>query len=270
MKHIYVHSSRAGERVLFLHQKLVLIITVTLSALILPASLYAFDFSLWDRILKQNTRKSTYTGIIYTGVDYAAICNSKEFVKLVADLEAFSPDTLQGRDEKMAFWINTYNIFAVNLVRENFPVRGIKDVGSIFSAVWKHQAGKIGGKPYSLDYIEHKLLRPMNEPGIHFAIVCASVSCPDLRTEAYQAASLQTKLKSQLNEFLDNTEKGMKMDPSTKTVYLSKIFDWYEKDFEQAGGILNFINRNRGNSQTIPTDYSVKYLPYNWDLNSIR
>ncbi|MBI3580484.1 MAG: DUF547 domain-containing protein [Nitrospinae bacterium] len=245
-------------------------LTAAVLALVFPSSARAFDFSAWDGILKQNTRRSVYQGVAYAGFDYAAILNSREFARLLADLEAFSPETLRGRDEKMAFWINAYNIFAVSLVLQNYPVKGIKDAGTLFTPVWKVRAGKVGGKPYTLDYIEHEILRPMGEPGVHFAIVCASVSCPDLRAEAYRPTNLADQLDSQLGEFLRNPGKGLRTEQGSRTAHLSKIFRWYEKDFDKAGGALNFINRRLGDSLAIPKEYAIKYMPYIWELNSVR
>ncbi len=233
----------------------------------LTASAYAFDFSGWDAILKKNTRPANYGGIEYTGFDYAALRGSREFDALFAGLDSFPPSELHGRDETLAFWINVYNIFAVKLVRDHYPVAGIKDVGSLFSPVWKKPAGKVGGKSYSLDDIEQGILRPMKEPGIHFAIVCASVSCPDLRPEAYTASALKDQLKSQAVLFLANGGKGLRIDRDKMTAHLSKIFGWYEKDFDASGGVIGFIN-SRGGS--IPPGYAAEYLPYNWDLNTVR
>jgi len=246
------------------------VVTALFLSVCLPTPLYAFDFSPWDAMLKKNTRPSNYAGIGYTGFDYAAILDSREFDKLVGSLESYLPEELRGREETLSFWINVYNIFAVKLVRDHFPVTGIKDVGSILSPVWKAPAGKIGGKMYSLHDIEHGILRPMNEPAIHFAIVCASVSCPDLRTEAYTASALRDQLKSQISRFLENKGKGMRLDREERTVHLSMIFDWYEKDFAGTGGIIGFLNSEWGGRRNVPPDYAIKYMPYNWDLNTVR
>ncbi len=246
------------------------VIAALLVLVFFSTPLYAFDFSAWDAILKKNTRPSHYAGIKYDGFDYAAVLNSREFDKLVAGLESFSPAELRGREETLAFWINVYNIFAVKLVCDYFPIEGIKDVGGIFSPAWIVPAGKVGGRVYTLRGIEHKILRPMNEPAIHFAIVCASVSCPDLRAEAYTASALSGQLRSQTIRFLENREKGMRVDREKKTVYLSMIFKWYEGDFKEAGGIIGFLNGERGGNRNIPPDYSIKYMDYNWDLNTVR
>lgn len=236
----------------------------------LPAPLFAFDFSSWDALLKKNTRPAHHRGVGYAGFDYSAVRGSSEFGRLVAALEAVSPDEVRGRDETLAFWINTYNIFAVKLVCDHFPVASIKDAGSVFFPVWAKPAGKVGGKSYSLDDIEQKILRPLNEPAIHFAIVCASVSCPDLRAEAYTASALKEQLKSQTARFLENSGKGMRVDRENKTVYLSMLFDWYEKDFKNTGGVIGFLNSGPGGGRNIPPDYAIQRLPYNWDLNTVR
>lgn len=236
----------------------------------LPAPLYAFDFRQWDVILKKNTRLAKHAGIVYTGFDYPAILNSNEFDKLVGALETFSPEKLQGKEEVLAFWINVYNIFAVKLVRDHYPVTSIKDVGNFVFPVWEMPAGKIGGKIYSLDDIEHRILRPMNEPAIHFAIVCASVSCPDLRAEAYRASALKDQLMLQTARFLENGGKGVQVNRERRTVYLSRLFDWYEKDFAVAGGPVGFLNSEWGDNLNIPSDYAIEFMTYNWDLNSVR
>jgi hypothetical protein len=235
-----------------------------------PAPLYAFDFGQWDAILKKNTRPSNHQGIAYIGFDYAAILKSNEFDRLVGALETFSPEQLQGEEEVLAFWINVYNIFAVKLVRDHYPVTSIKDVGSFIFPVWGMPAGKIGGKIYSLDDIEHKILRPMNEPAVHFAIVCASVSCPDLRAEAYKAPALKDQLRLQTARFLENRGKGVRVNRERKTVYLSRLFDWYEKDFAAAGGAVGFLSSEWRGNLSIPADYVIEFMTYNWDLNSVR
>lgn len=239
-------------------------------SMFISVPLYAFDFSQWSAILRNNTRPSNYAGIEYSGLDYAAIRNSGEFDKLLGSLELFSPEELHGREEKLAFWINVYNIFAVKLVRDHFPITSIRNVGSIFSPVWTMPVGKVGGQMYTLNDIEHEILRPMNEPGIHFAIVCASVSCPDLRSEAYTASALRDQLRSQAKRFLESKGKGMWVEREKKMVHLSMIFEWYKKDFAESGGVIGFLNGEGGGSWNIPQGYAIKYLPYNWDLNTAR
>lgn len=230
----------------------------------------AFDFSAWNAILEKRTRVTIWEGVAYTGFDYAGLAESDDFMRLIDDLEDYPLRDLRGRNETLAFWINVYNIFAVNLVSRHFPIGGIKDVGSLFSPVWTMPAGKVDGRAYTLDGIEKGILRPLNEPGIHFAIVCASVSCPDLRAQAYTPRAIKEELASQTRTFLQNRGKGMRVDDVAKIVHFSMLFDWYESDFSRQGGVLAFINAHRGDSLPIPGSYAIRSLPYRWDLNVVR
>ena len=116
-------------------------------------------------------------------VDYAALKKDPRWKGVVRSLERSKPDALPSAEAKLAFWINAYNVLAIQTVLSNYPLDSIRDVGSFFSPVWKRQAGKIDGKAVTLDQIEHQILRPMGDPRIHAAIVCASRSCPSLRRE---------------------------------------------------------------------------------------
>ena len=128
--------------------------------------------------------------------------------------------------------------------------------------------GVVGGKETTLHVIEHEILRKMGDPRIHAAIVCASVSCPDLRQEAFTAENLDVQLDDQLKQFLANPGKGLKIDRVDKRISLSRIFDWFEEDFEPKGGVLKFIARYvpEKDREWIAKG-SVSYLDYNWDLN---
>ncbi|MDP3839735.1 MAG: DUF547 domain-containing protein [Methylococcales bacterium] len=172
---------------------------------------------------------------------------------------------MASKEEKLAFYINTYNILALKMVLDNLPVDSIKDVGNLLSPVWKKTAGVIAEKDVSLDAIENEVLRPMGEPRIHFAIVCASVSCPDLRTEPYTAEKLNAQLDDQVKSFLNNVKKGLNDDG--KVIHVSKIFDWFEKDFKTVGGIEAFIRQHHSGlskEAAIETD-----IDYDWSLNSV-
>lgn len=164
---------------------------------------------------------------------------------------------------KLTFYINAYNILTINLVTNNYPIDSIKDVGSFFSPVWNKEAGIISGKPFSLDEIEHEILRPMGEPRIHFAIVCASISCPDLRREPFQVSKLHAQLDEQTINFLTSKSKGVSVQG--ETIYVSKIFKWFSEDFGSSGGVLKYISK----FMHIDTrDLELDYLDYDWNLNS--
>ncbi|MDQ7090409.1 MAG: DUF547 domain-containing protein [Methylococcales bacterium] len=138
------------------------------------------DWKPYADLLSSTVKQGTKQGVPLAKVDYAALKKSGKLEAVYQQLSAFPLSKLQGKQEKLAFYINTYNILALKMVVDHFPLKSIKDVGSLISPVWGKEAGNIGGKTVSLDDIENKIIRPMGEPRIHFAIVCASVSCPDL------------------------------------------------------------------------------------------
>ncbi len=239
--------------------------------LLIPSSAWAFDFSGWDGLLKRHVRPTTIAGVRLAGVDYPGVKKDPAYSKLIGDLKSFSPATLKTPKQKRAFWINVYNIMAVKMVVDHYPVDSIKDAGDLFGSVWKKTVGVVGGKEVTLHEIEHEILRKMGDPRIHAAIVCASVSCPDLRTEAYRVDRLDPQLDDQLRRFLENKGKGLQTNHKNGRILLSKIFDWFEDDFEPQGGVLPFLTRYAPEPDRPLLkngDAEVSYLDYNWDLNT--
>tara|TARA_R110001583_G_scaffold48227_4_gene150826 strand:- start:3723 stop:4469 length:747 start_codon:yes stop_codon:yes gene_type:complete len=224
----------------------------------------SFDWSDYSTLLKQNIINDERSGIRTNLVNYDAISKDPAFSSLFERLAAFDPSTLKGK-EKMAFYINTYNLFAIKLITDHKPKHSIRDIGTWFSPVWQKPAAMLNANTISLDTIEHKILRKMKEPRIHFAIVCASLSCPDLRIEAYSAKNLDQQLDEQTRRFLANPGKGINIDG--EVIYISKIFDWFTKDFaadKKATGILKFIAQYNMEAGRF-SDYET--LDYNWKLN---
>jgi hypothetical protein len=198
-------------------------------------------------------------------VDYAALKQSGRVEKVYQQISAYPIASLKGKNETLAFYINTYNILALKTVVDHWPLESIKDVGSFFKPVWGKEAGTIGGNRVSLDDIENHIIRPMGEPRIHLAIVCASVSCPDLRSEPYTAAILNKQLDEQANAFLGNDKKGLYMTENEITV--SKIFKWFKKDFDKAGGVDLFIRSYRTD---LPIEYEINAdIDYDWSVNGM-
>ncbi len=184
------------------------------------------------------------------------------FPQVVGQLAAFPVKSLKTREEKLAFYINAYNILAIKTVLDHWPVESIKDAGNLVRPVWKRVAGELGGKPVRLDNIEAGL-RKLGEPRIHMAIVCASKSCPDLRHEPYVAARLDGQLADAAATFLNNTGKGLRLENGT--IRVSKIFDWFGSDFQAAGGVAAFLARYH---PALPADAKIEAdLPYDWSLN---
>jgi hypothetical protein len=206
-----------------------------------------------------------------TVVDYAALKREPRWQAVVKSLESAKPQALASPDAKLAFWINAYNVLAIQTVVRAYPVESIRDIGSLFSPVWKRDAGTIDGKTVTLDQIEHEILRPLGDPRIHAAIVCASRSCPSLRREPYTAAGVSAQLDESMRRFLADRRKGLELDTRTGRLRLSSIFKWFAEDFDAKGGVVPFVARYA------PTDVrawlgahpnpKLEYLSYDWDLN---
>lgn len=239
----------------------------TLSMLALLSQIFVVSaaepsWDLYSALLTDHVKTSNQHGITLNWVNYSQLKNDQRFAQVVKQIEDFSPDDLKTKEEKLAFYINAYNILALKIVVNNWPVKSIKDVGSLFKSVWKKDAGKIGGKIVSLNEVEHEILRPMADPRIHMAIVCASVSCPDLRTEPYTATKLNEQLNDQTKSFLSNPQKGFTLDGNKART--SKIFDWFKEDFLTNGDIEGFIRQYL----ELPPNIRLKAdLPYDWTVN---
>ncbi len=230
----------------------------------------ANDFSDWDALVKKHVAPKVVDGILINAVDYASLKNDPVFSRVVSKLKTYSMGNLESDQSKLAFWINTYNILAVKMIVDHYPVESIKDIGNFFKPVWGRKAGIVGGKELTLNDIEHEILRKMKEPRIHVAIVCASVSCPDLRMEAYAAEKLNDQLDDQMRKFLLSREKGMKLDEKEKRVYLSSIFKWFKDDFKGHGGVLKYISKYTLEKEKKILESSrmkISYLDYNWKVN---
>src|SRR5262245_3971188 len=243
------------------------IVSCLVSLLASPPVL-AFDEALYARLLERDT--VAVSDLASTRVDYAALRGSADWEALLASLAASEPARLATREERLAFWIDAYNVLAIDVVRRGYPVASIRDLGSLLRPVWKKPAGTIGGRSYTLDEIEHEILRPLGEPRIHGAIVCASLSCPPLRREPYRAAALDAQLDDNMRRWLADPRKGARLERASTTLTLSPIFDWFAEDFgDDAVGFVArhlppadaaWIREHRG-------ELRVRWFEYDWSLN---
>mgnify|MGYP001184361831 CR=1 FL=1 len=237
------------------------------------ASGTTFDFSDWDVLLKKYTHDITKENVHLTSIKYIFLKNDKQFKYLIRKLEKFPVDSLKSSNEKLSFWINVYNIMAVKIISDHYPVKSIQDIGTWFDLVWNKNAGIVGGKAYSLNDIEHRILRKMGDPRIHAAIVCASVSCPDLATFSYKPEDISEQLDNRFKDLLANKTKGFFVHQTEEAIYISQIFKWFKKDFQQAGGIINILNKYAPANKMEDLKhlesgkYSLRYFDFNWSLN---
>ncbi|WP_243414855.1 DUF547 domain-containing protein [Flagellimonas aquimarina] len=213
------------------------------------------DHSTWNDLLKKFVDDDG-------NVDYAG------FKKDVASLEAYlkllsqnAPSATWSKNEKLAFYINLYNAATVKLIVDNYPIKSIKDIPNR----WKKEWISINEKVTSLNDIEHKILRKMNEPRIHFAINCASYSCPKLLNSAFTEQNLERLLSKATIDFV-NDKKRNRFENGT--AQLSKIFRWYKNDFTSNTSLLEYINTYLDNPTS--KDAKVEYLDYDWSLNEAK
>jgi len=177
------------------------------------------------------------------------------------------------KNQKMAFLINAYNAFTIELILNNYPIKSIGDIGGPIRLVnlargapWKNYKFPLLGADRTLDWIEHSKLRiDFNDPRIHFAINCASIGCPALRKESYKAKNLDAQLQDGLVKFLTDKSKNT-YNKEKKELTLSKIFDWFKSDFEKkSGSVIQFIQP--AFSETIDPKADIEYSDYDWNLN---
>lgn len=218
----------------------------------------------WDQMVNKHVTPDGW-------VDYKGFI--QDSAKLNSYLQALKntlPDDDWTKKEKIAYWLNVYNAFVVKLLIDHYPVESIKDIGPTLSIptvrdVFTIDFFKIGGKELSLNDVEHNILRNMNEPRIHFAVNCASISCPKLRDEAYTAEKLDYQLNDQADFFLNESGEN---ELSPDQVKISKIFSWFTKDFTKEGTVIDYLNKF--SDVEINPDADIDYKDYDWDLNSIE
>jgi len=226
---------------------------------------------LWDGIARQHVRPGRIGDVSLNVVDYAAIAADPRWPTLLNLVAQASEPTEHA--ERLAFWINAYNIMAIEVVLGKYPVKSIKDVGGWFTQVWDIEAGVVGGKMRTLNEIEHEILRKMEEPRIHAAIVCASVSCPPIRAEAFVVGRLDEQLDDQMRVWLANDKVGLSIENDGATLRVSSIFKWFAEDFEKKdGSVRKFVEKYMTDDQrsALRPTANIAYMSYDWSLNDAK
>ncbi len=208
---------------------------------------------IWDTLLNKYVSSSG-------SVDYQGF--KRELPKLSGYLDLLStnpPKKDWSRAEQLAYWINAYNAFTIKLILDHYPLESIMDLQD----PWDTPFIMIGSKKYTLNQIEHDVIRKQfEEPRIHFAVNCASQSCPELINHAYTASKLDTQLERQTRAYINNPKHN---EISTGHVKISSLFDWYREDFTHSGTVIDFLNMYTDKS--ISADAKISYKEYDWSLN---
>jgi hypothetical protein len=219
------------------------------------------DHRIYSELLKKYVKNGK--------VDYAGFKSQEEkldsYLKI---LEGVDSKNLS-EDEQFAFYANAYNAWTIKLILTGYPeVKSIKDLGSLFKSPWKQKIVRIDGNVITLDNVEHDILRPrFKDPRVHFAINCAAISCPPLRSEPFQGGILNTQLDDSTRSFLNNPT-SYKLDGNT--LYVSRIFKWFAEDFNH--DVLSFYlkfadSELRQKLEAKRTTLNIKYMAYDWGLN---
>ena len=267
-----------------------IVFVVLISALIAGTDVrgQSFDHSAYDSVLGTYVRDGE--------VDYASLKTDRGALdRYVEQLGSVTPDEFAGWDEadRIAYLINAYNALMMRIVIDHYPIEpagfftmkrhlypnnSVRQIDGVFDGI----RYRVAGEPLTLDDIEHARLRAnYHEPRIHFALVCAAVSCPPLLDEAYTGARLDAQLADQGRIFMNDPRKN-RVDREEDVVYLSKIFDWFGEDFaglapetgyrgdEATRGVLAFVGRYLPEPEAEylkDGEYAVEFLDYDWTLN---
>jgi hypothetical protein len=207
---------------------------------------------LWNNLLKKYVSENGHVNYKGFKTDQLELYN---YFKV---LNVSLPNGTHSKAYTVAYWINAYNAFTIDLILRNYPVKSIKYIKS----PWQKRLWKLGEKWYNLDDIEHQILRKMDEPRIHFAIVCASVSCPKLLNEAFTEENLEEQLTKATKDFLNDNSKN---SIAKNKLELSKIFKWFSLDFTKKGSIIDFLNLY--SDLKISPKTNISFKDYNWNLN---
>lgn len=216
-----------------------------------------------------------WTALLQQHVDANGHVSYKGFKQNVVKLDAYlkvlsdcPPAKNWTKEERLAYWINAYNAFTVKLIIDHYPVKSIKDIGPklaipMVNSVWDAKFFKIGGVNMSLNQIEHGILRKeFEEPRIHFAIVCASFSCPKLLNTAFTAKTMEQQLQAQTVDFINDPVRN---NIAAEKLQLSSIFNWFKGDFTKNGTLVQFIAPYA--KVKVSDKAKVSYLDYDWNLN---
>ena len=215
---------------------------------------------IFDNLLQSHVTKE---GV----VDYKNF-DGKNLKKYLNYLEKTPPNNSWSTNQQKAFWINTYNAYTIYLILHAKHTKELKnsilDINRKGKTAWQIPFVKVGDKTYTLDFIEHQILRKkFFDPRIHVAVNCASISCPKLANKAFTEENIETELTKLMNNFINDTSKNK---ISANKIEISAIFDWFQEDFTKKGSIIDFLNTYTNNK--IQPNAEISYLNYNWALNS--
>lgn len=247
-------------------------LAATMALVVSPLVAQPVDHSAFDRLL--------HAHVVNGFVDYDAFKADPAFAGYLRLLAATNPAALP-RAEQLALWINAYNAYTIQLINVKNERESIRNINRSLGLLklkgpWSEPLATVGGRTYTLDDIEQRTIRPtFNEPRIHFALVCAALGCPPLRSEAYTGARIEAQLEDQARVFLTQSPGKNRVDVMHQTLYRSPVFSFsdYMKDFGGSDAAIGrFIARYlpNGPEKTLLTsgNFTTVKTRYDWSLNS--
>jgi Protein of unknown function, DUF547 len=239
------------------------------------------SYAAWDGLVKKHVKWLPDNK--QSRVDYAAFKADRAELKAVLEtLSAVPKSEFDGwsKPQQMAFLINAYNAYTVELILTQYPdLKSIKDLGSFVTSPWKKKFFKLLGEEHYLDWIEHEQLRPnYADPRVHAAVNCASIGCPALRSEAFTAAKLEAQLDDGMMRFMGDRTRNRVKDGKLE---VSSIFKWFKEDFEKGNKGFSKVEDVFAKYATALTDdaadqgrlkaksLAVNFLDYDWSLNAV-
>jgi hypothetical protein len=269
-------------------------LVITLLSPVLHAAEFDHSYSNFDQLLTQVVQTSADKK--QTRVNYQSLSIKSDILQRSLDaFSAVNKSQFDGWDEQqqLSFLINAYNGFTLKLITDNWEefeqgdADSIRDLGNLFTTPWEKKFFTLFNEKHNLDDIEHKMVRKwFKEPRIHAALVCAAVSCPPLRDEAFVASALTSQLDSQMQRFLaDNSRNEININGQEGEASLSSIFKWYRGDFEKGQQGFHSLfdllsiysealvegdeNAQAQRNLLKSADYPITFKDYDWRLNDV-
>ncbi len=228
------------------------------------------DHAIWDRLLKKYVDQD---GMVHYAAWKASPAGVAALDEYLGSLGRGDLQAKTSRAARLAFWINAYNAVTLRGILREYPTSSIRNHTSRFYGydIWHDLLLRLSGESYSLDAMEHKVLRKMGEPRVHFAIVCASIGCPRLRDEAYAPEQMEEQLADNTRDFFSRRQH-FRVDAPQRAVYVSSILKWFSGDFGPTAkqgliGLADYLPDDASRRMIRSGDFSVHYLDYNWLLN---
>jgi len=261
--------------------KRLIALALALFAALAQAQAFDHQYAAWDALLKKHVRWLPDNK--QSRVDYAGFAKDRAELKKVLDAMSAVPKAeFDGfsREQRMAFLINAYNAFTVEVILTKYPdIKSIRELGLFNRGPWKNEFFSLLGAKHHLDWIEHEELRPKYaDPRVHAAVTCASIGCPALRTEAFSAARLEGQLEDGMMRFMGDRTRNRVADGK---VQVSSIFKWFKEDFEKgqkgfaqvedvfATYAAQLSDKPEEQAALKAKSLPVAFLDYDWSLNAI-